>query len=264
MILPFILLTLQIASSQSLQAKPKCAALEKIDDAWSEIWDFHEAEWTNSLTQTIPIQVNRPPMIGNYSFHVSFCGTITASNVNDGKDQYQFGTLSSFEFADPSRNDTAGKEFEQTYKSTKGYPPQCPTPVSAALNVYCTYKIPTDCREVPGSTSADCISPVSSMEKYCICSIQWTDTTMCNSLVVNILSTECPDGVPIANPRTPQSRTAIAFGVIFALICCAWIGVTIWRVSQGRRGVHALPFSDYFTQEAPPQVYTARGNYETL
>jgi len=180
--------------------------------------------------------------------------------VKDGKDTFQFGKLATFNFADPSRNFSSGKEFEQNYGGGKGVP-GCPTS-SSTVNVYCSNNM--DCLAVPGSGSSACISPVSSMEKYCVCSIRWMGSGMCDSLVVNIISTECPTGVPIPNRRPSESKAAIAFGIIFALICCAWIGTTIWRVSEGKRGCKALPFSDYFTNEQPPQVYTARGHYETL
>lgn len=248
-----------------------CSVLMSVDQAWNEKWDFTITGWNGLLQETNPIPINRVPFDGNWSFAFTFCGSILAKQGNLRPKEFSFGRLFSFDFADPDRNISVAKEFTQVYKSGDT-PASCPDGLQANINLWCGNDKNSTCSQVPGGGSKCIAGPDAA--QFCICSIDWTGP-LCTSLTFNLLSRNCPEGVPIP-VNEPQSDTAaIVFVSLFAFAFALFLtGIGYRYLWLGRRGSEVIPFYDECNPVRNPSNPAAgtvtggtgsmRGAYQTL
>jgi len=232
-----------------------CQAVEFIhDDEIEEIFYFNVPFWQNEVVNVTTDRYNIDPMIGFFNYRFSFCNTINITSVAEPITNWGFGYMVNFFQYDPivppPFDYGATKEFSQFYEFGDTHPP-CGTPRSARVDIYCGRE-KANCSQVPGSIGDHCVSGISTNPGFCLCSVMFNNTNLCNGLVLGVLSNKCPTGVPQqlhpgTLPLLPRNVAAIVIGTILGMVLIAFLVGVLYNRMNGKTGYDMIPFYDKCT-----------------
>jgi len=238
-----------------------CVATEiEHDDLIEEDFDFRIPHWEGvNLNYTTDQFTFAPEMTGFQIYTLNFCKTLSITPVAGGAG-WSFGALGQFFQLnitippDGPHYDTALLEFFQVYLNNDGpFTPPCQGSQAALVNIYCGLG-GANCTSVPGNSGALCVAGNATQNGYCLCSIAFTNNSLCHGLTFNILSNNCPRGVPhpLGPPPTipllPHNIAGIVIGTIIGFIALLFFGGYVYnRAALHKTGMAAVPFYENCT-----------------